>query len=293
MARDAGPGRGGRARASRRPRPRALAARGGRRSPTALAALAAAFALTMAVSPDARSAVLEWLGLKSVKIERREPSAPPPRPGKLGAGLGLGTPVTLERGPPRRSPFLRLPEADGLGDPDADLPRRGPRLARLRRAARVRPLDDDRRRAARAGVPRPASGRSSRRRSARARGSSGCASAATRRSSSPARTASPTSATSEVRFEDQRLAGNTLLVERADGLLIRVEGDLDARPRGGDRAVDASDASHPAQRVRRRQPRRAQRRIARPRPRRSRAPPPTPPASAAGGTTVLQPRLSA
>src|SRR5215207_9244162 len=30
----------------------------------------------------------------------------------------------------------------------------------------------------------------------------------------------------DVRFEDQRLAGNTLLVERADGLLIRVEGDL-------------------------------------------------------------------
>ena len=29
-----------------------------------------------------------------------------------------------------------------------------------------------------------------------------------------------------MRFEDQRLAGNTLLVERADGLLIRVEGDL-------------------------------------------------------------------
>ena len=29
-----------------------------------------------------------------------------------------------------------------------------------------------------------------------------------------------------VRFEDQRLAGNTLLVERADGLLLRIEGDL-------------------------------------------------------------------
>ena len=27
-------------------------------------------------------------------------------------------------------------------------------------------------------------------------------------------------------FEDQRLAGNTLLVERADGLLLRVEGDI-------------------------------------------------------------------
>src|SRR4029450_5239918 len=29
-----------------------------------------------------------------------------------------------------------------------------------------------------------------------------------------------------VDFEDQRLAGNTLLVERADGLLLRVEGDI-------------------------------------------------------------------
>ena len=27
-------------------------------------------------------------------------------------------------------------------------------------------------------------------------------------------------------FEEQRLAGNTLLVERPDGLLIRVEGDI-------------------------------------------------------------------
>jgi hypothetical protein len=30
----------------------------------------------------------------------------------------------------------------------------------------------------------------------------------------------------DVEFEDQRLAGNTLLVERADGLLLRVEGDI-------------------------------------------------------------------
>jgi hypothetical protein len=28
-------------------------------------------------------------------------------------------------------------------------------------------------------------------------------------------------------FEPQRIAGNTLLVERPDGLLVRVEGDLD------------------------------------------------------------------
>jgi hypothetical protein len=82
-----------------------------------LAALAAGFAIVMAVSPDARSAVLEWLGLKSVKIERREPTAPPPRPGKLGAGLGLGTPATLAEAR-RRYPFLRLPQADRLGRPD-------------------------------------------------------------------------------------------------------------------------------------------------------------------------------
>ena len=36
----------------------------------------------------------------------------------------------------------------------------------------------------------------------------------------------------DVRFEEQRLAGNTLLVERADGLLIRVEGEIER-----DRAV--------------------------------------------------------
>ena len=30
-----------------------------------------------------------------------------------------------------------------------------------------------------------------------------------------------------VDYEDQRIAGNTLLVERADGELVRVEGDLD------------------------------------------------------------------
>jgi hypothetical protein len=28
-------------------------------------------------------------------------------------------------------------------------------------------------------------------------------------------------------FEDQRLAGNTLLVERSDGLLLRIEGKID------------------------------------------------------------------
>jgi hypothetical protein len=62
----------------------------------AVAVLLAGFAITMAASPDARSAVLEWLGLKSVEVERREPTAPSPEPGTLGSGLGLGTPVSLQ-----------------------------------------------------------------------------------------------------------------------------------------------------------------------------------------------------
>jgi hypothetical protein len=174
-----------------------------------VAALAAAFALTMAASPDARSSVLEWLGLKSVKIERREP-----RP--VDSGLRLGTPVTLEQAR-RRAPFLSLPAA--LGEPAAVHAGRnsvalvydGPILVQefparvepfiektLGTGARLERLQVD-------GAP-----------AYWITGAHGFA----------------YESDDGGRFEDQRLAGNTLLVERADGLLIRVEGDL---PR--DRAV--------------------------------------------------------
>jgi hypothetical protein len=195
-----------------------------------LAAVAAAFAITMAASPDARSAVLEWLGLKSVKIERREPTAPPPQPGALGSGLGLGTPVTLEDAR-RRSPFLSLPTAAGLGRPDAI--RLGGQSVSLVYGER------------------PGFARST------------TTGAAVLVQEFPARVGPFIEKTlgagtrldrlevggdpayfitgahgfayegeDDVRFEDQRLAGNTLLVERADGLLIRVEGDIER-----DRAV--------------------------------------------------------
>jgi hypothetical protein len=190
----------------------------------ALAALAAAFALTMAASPDARSAVLEWLGLKSVKVERREPSAPPPRPGTLGSGLGLGTPATLEEAR-RRSPFLSVPTAEGLGRPDAihlggqsvslvygDRPgyarstATGAALLVQEFPARVEPFIEK---------------------------TLGAASdfARLRVDGDPAYFITGShgfayQGEGDVRFEDQRLAGNTLLVERADGLLIRVEGDI-------------------------------------------------------------------
>ena len=71
---------------------------------------------TMAVEP-ARSAILEALGLKSVSIERREPVATPePRGAALGEGLGLGSPVTLERARAEAGFDVGIPD---LGEPDA------------------------------------------------------------------------------------------------------------------------------------------------------------------------------
>jgi hypothetical protein len=193
----------------------------------AVAAIAFAFAITMAVSPDARSAVLEWLGLKSVKVERREPTAPPPRPGELGSKLGLGTPATLAEGR-ERSPFLRLPTADGLGRPDAiylggdsvslvygERPgyaradTTGAALLVQEFRARVTPF-----------IMKSVGGGA---RLERLRvdgapayfivGSHGFA----------------YEQDGSTDFEQQRLAGNTLLVERPDGLLLRIEGEI---PRG-------------------------------------------------------------
>src|SRR6185295_4246290 len=61
------------------------------------AVLVAALGITMAASPTARSAILEWLGLKSVKIERKAPTATPqPQRGQLGENLLLGDAVTLD-----------------------------------------------------------------------------------------------------------------------------------------------------------------------------------------------------
>jgi hypothetical protein len=196
----------------------------------ALAALVAGFAVVMAASPDARSGVLEWLGLKSVKVERREPSAPPPRPGTLGSRLGLGTPATLAEAR-ERSPFLRLPTAAGLGRPDAiylggeavslvygERPgyarstATGVALLVQEFPARVEPFIEK---------------------------TVGQASALERLrvDGDPAYFISGAhgfayQGEDDVRFEPQRLAGNTLLVERADGLLIRIEGDIER-----DRAV--------------------------------------------------------
>jgi hypothetical protein len=106
-------------------RPAERSARRARRAPTLparprawVAAIAAGLALlvggTLAVSPDARSAVLRWLGLESVEIERGTPSATPAPRSPLGRTLGLGTPIGAERA---RGLGARIPER--LGEPDA------------------------------------------------------------------------------------------------------------------------------------------------------------------------------
>ena len=214
-----------------------------------LAALLAAFALTMAASPDARSAVLEWLGLKSVQDRAARAHAPPPRraarrrPRARHAGHARrgppprAVPAPARRGRARR-PRRRLRSARTASrSSTASAPvyarstTTGAALLVQEFRARVGPFIEKtvgERRAARAPArrrrPRVLHHRRARLRLQR---------------------------DGQVDFEDQRLAGNTLLVERADGLLIRVEGDL-ARDRAvGDRAsrsvVDVTP--DPAQRV--------------------------------------------
>jgi hypothetical protein len=174
------------------------------------AAVLAAFAITMAASPDARSAVLEWLGLKSVQVEREEP-----RP--TDSGLDLGAPVTLEQAR-RHAPFLSLPEA--LGAPAAvhagrrrvSLVYDGPLLVQ-EFPARVEPFIEKT-------IGMGAKLERLRVDGAPAYWITGAHGFAYEADGSGA-------------FEEQRIAGNTLLVERGDGLLIRVEGDV-----GRERAVE-------------------------------------------------------
>jgi hypothetical protein len=189
----------------------------------ALAAAVGLFAVVMAASPDARSAVLEWLGLKGVRVERREPRAPAPRPGTLGAGLRLGRPVTLAEA--RRS-GRPVPLAPALGAPDAVY--LGARSVSLVYGARP-------------GFTRsPETGAALLVQAFRARVGeyiqkalgSGTRLARLRVDGDPAYFIRGThgfafdSGGGSVGFERERLAGNTLLVERADGTLLRIEGAI-------------------------------------------------------------------
>jgi hypothetical protein len=194
------------------------------------AALLAALGVTMAASPSARSAILEWLGLKSVKIERKAPTATPqPQRGQLGENLLLGAAVPLEEARRRAEFTVRVPDA--LPRPDAvyyDAP--PPPGGRVSFVYRPQPgltrspqtgtglLVSEWRATVTPVVQKAAGGAKLERLKIggdRAYFISG-----------PPHGVAWVDENGQVEFEDQRLAGNTLLVERADGLLLRIEGDL-------------------------------------------------------------------
>lgn len=194
------------------------------------AALVAAFAITLAASPSARSAILEWLGLKSVKIERKAPTATPqPRRGQLGQDLRLGDPVSLPEARRRAEFSVRVPGA--LPPPDAvyfDAP--PPPGGRVSFVYRPQPgltrspqtgtglLVSEWRATVTPVVEKAAGGAKLERFEIdgdRAFFISGAPHGVAWMDEN-----------GDFDYEEQRLAGNTLLVERADGLLLRVEGDI-------------------------------------------------------------------
>jgi hypothetical protein len=175
-----------------------------------LAYIAAAVVLlgggTLAASPEARSTVLRWLGLKSVEIKREEP-----RP-TVGRELDLGPPIALPRG-------TRVPAALGRPDsvyrtrlPDgstvASLVYRGPPLVLVQTfRARATPFIEKTIGGGDTDVERVTID------GALAYWITGAHGFAYE------------TPDGGVGYEDQRLADRTLLVER-DGLLIRVEGAI-------------------------------------------------------------------
>jgi hypothetical protein len=204
----------------------------------AIAAVALVLAVVMAV-PGTRAAVLDFLGLSSVRVERREPVVVP----KFGSGLQLGTPVTLEQARRRAGFPLRVPAAVGRPDGvyfDIAAPG-GPRVDLVYRA--------------RPGLPRAST--------------TGAGLLVTEffATVTPAIQKTIGAATHFERlrvggdrayffsgrehgfayvpnngtvmtFESQRLAGNTLLVERSDGVLLRIEGRITR-----DRAVRIAESA--------------------------------------------------
>jgi hypothetical protein len=187
----------------------------------AVAATALVIAVVMAV-PPARSAVLDLLGFSSVRIVRDQP-----RPSRFGQDLQLGEPVTLEQAR-RRFPVL-VPSA--LGDPDAAYLTEDPSV-RVDLVYREQPglpassntgaglLVTEFHAVAEPMIEKTVGLGSSVERLTVGGDPAFFISGADHGFAYIQRGATGA-------FEPQRLAGNTLLVERSDGVLLRVEGDLD------------------------------------------------------------------
>ncbi len=174
------------------------------------ALLLGAPATTLAVSPGARDAVLELLGLKSVRVERQEPR-PDARP-EIGP---LGTRVDLATARRRAGFALRVPEGRQAAGIYLDrLPQGGPlvvtfdyeRLIVQQFEATTTPVIEK-------ALGQATSIARLRIDGARAYFIGGAHGFAYVRPDGDAN------------YEPQRLAGNTLLLER-DGILTRIEGDV-------------------------------------------------------------------
>ena len=194
-----------------------------RRLAAAAAALVVAAGAAMAVEP-ARSAVLDWLGFGSVRIEHRQPRIVP------GARLGLGTPVTLAAARaavdfPVTVPADLGPPDQVLLDPDAT---GGPRVSLVYAPAPGRPAI-----APGAGVLVT---------QLRGRTSTAIVKAVGPGTTLERLTVDGAPAIflsgdphgvifeprpGELVFEEERRAADVLLVDRADGVLVRIEGRLD------------------------------------------------------------------
>jgi hypothetical protein len=185
----------------------------------------------VAATPAARSAIADLLGLHGASV-RREPVPPVPRerPGHLGSGLRLGRPVTLVQA--RRAVRFRLTLPAGLGRPDAvwlaatrGQPTRVSLIYGRRPGIPVSPHTDVAVLVTefRATVT-PVLGKSL-----------GAGARVTRIAVPGGRAYAITGKPhgfawlppgGEPEFEERRLAGATLLVERGDGVLLRAEGQL-------------------------------------------------------------------
>jgi hypothetical protein len=187
----------------------------------AVAATALVIAVVMAV-PPARSAVLDLLGFGSVRIVREEP-----RPSRFASDLALGEPVTLAQAR-RRFPVL-VPSA--VGEPDAVYLTEDPSV-RIDLVYRARP-----------GLPQSSTtgagllvtefhavaepliektvGEGARVERLTVGGDPAFFISGENHGFAYIQRGGTGT------FEPQRLAGNTLLVERSDGVLLRIEGDID------------------------------------------------------------------
>ena len=200
----------------------------------AVASVALIVAVVMAI-PPARAAVLDLLGFGSVRITREEPS-----PSRFGQALVLGDPVTLAQA--RRALPVLVPEE--VGDPDAvylsEHPTMGPRVDMVYRARPGLPSSSN----TEAGmlitqfraVAEPLIEKSVGTGAKVERLTVG-GDPAFFLSGAPHGFAYLDPESQNANFEEQRLAGNTLLVDRSDGTLLRIEADISR-----DRAVEIAES---------------------------------------------------